>query len=213
MHFINNIYKFIKYYLLCRVIHRVPPGPLILYLELTRNCNLRCQFCDMWKIKYRNPEDLSKELSLSEIINLVDEAKRMGTILIHLAGGEVLLRPDIVEIVRQINKRGLASSLTTNGTLLSEKMIKDLIAAGLKHIIVSLDSSFPEIHDEIRGVRGTFEKVVQSIKDIKTISDNMKISINTLITKKNFKYHYCLYNFEFKKIQLLLMNFISLFRK
>lgn len=165
-----------------------PPAPLFVYLELTKDCNLRCRFCDIWKVKYRNPQYLSGELSLGEIVNLVDELKRMGTILIHLFGGEALLRPDIIEIVREINKRGLAVSLTTNGTLLSEGMVKNLIDAGLKHIAISLDSSFAEIHDKMRGVSGTFEKVIQSIANIKRISDKMKITIHALITKNNFKY-------------------------
>lgn len=182
---LNNGYKFIRHYL-CRLIHKTPPGPLFLYLELTKRCNLKCQFCDMWRIKYHDPKNLSRELSLSEIISLIDEAKGMGTILINLGGGEPLLRPDIVEIVKEIKKRDFALSLTTNATLLSKKMIENLIKVGLKHIVISLDSSFPEIHDEMRGVNGTFKKVIQSIKDIRTISNKTKISVNTLITKKNF---------------------------
>lgn len=182
-----NIYKFIKYYFY-KITFRVPPAPLFLYLELTKNCNLKCKFCDYWKIKKDESKHTAEELSTSEIINLIEEVKRMGTLLVYLTGGEPLLRPDIAEIVREIKKRGLAVCLTTNATLFSEKIIMDLIKAGLRQIFISLDSPFPEVHDEIRGVNGTFEKVIQSIKTIKSIYNKMDISINTVITKKNFKH-------------------------
>ena len=185
---VSHIYKFIEYYLLCRIAHKTPSGPLFIYLELTKDCNLRCQFCDLWRIKDHDSTAMSNDLSLSEIINFIDEAKKMGTVLIYLVGGEPLLRPDIIEIVREINKRGLAFSLVTNATLLSKEIIKNLAHEGLRHIVISIDSSFPEIHDELRGVRGTFEKVAQSIGNIKMVSDKIKISINTVITKTNFRY-------------------------
>lgn len=120
-------------------------GRAITYMRIsvTDRCNLRCVYC--------LPEDgvkwLSEEETLSpdEIVQVVKTVARMGVNKIRLTGGEPLVRPEILEIIRQIAEVKEINDLclTTNGMLL-EKLAEPLAKAGLHRVNISLDTLDPE---------------------------------------------------------------------
>ncbi|NPV28125.1 MAG: radical SAM protein [Firmicutes bacterium] len=68
--------------------------PLVVTVELTNQCNLRCRHC------YASAgEKLYNELSLAEVKELLGELSRLGTMEVEFSGGEPLLRPDLFEII------------------------------------------------------------------------------------------------------------------
>ncbi|MCP9773284.1 radical SAM protein [Synechococcus sp. Tobar12-5m-g] len=121
-----------------------PPG--VLRLSLTARCNLACPYC------CPDSEDPPELLTLAERVQLVGVATELGFRLLRLTGGEPLLHQGLEELVAALEPlRGGQSSpglpglreiaLTTNGVLLSAERARDLRAAGLDRITVSLDGT------------------------------------------------------------------------
>jgi len=123
-----------------------------------------------WSKDYLDDEQLIKSIKdlndLYEVNNIV------------LTGGEPLLRKNLDNIIKICKKMGLKTTLTTNGSLLDINMIDRFLESGLDIISLSLDSLDPNKHDEIRGVKGAFNKAMGLID---VLSKNKKIHL-TLIT-------------------------------
>ncbi len=118
-----------------------PFGRAITYLRisLTDRCNLRCVYCMpkdglQWQAR-------ADQLSTQEIVQVVETAAQGGVKRVRLTGGEPLVHPHIVEIVRRIASiNGIEEvSLTTNAMSL-ERLAQPLADAGLKRVNISLDT-------------------------------------------------------------------------
>lgn len=125
-----------------------------LRISLIDRCNFRCQYCmpEGAELDYILRQEL---LSHQELLTLLKEVFiPVGFTRFRLTGGEPLLRPGVVELVREIaflpETKDL--SMTTNGFLLAP-MAQDLYDAGLRRINISLDSLDPETFDRIIGNR------------------------------------------------------------
>ena len=110
-----------------------------LRISLTDKCNLRCSYCMPEEFNQWIPSN--EHLTTAELVEAIGIAVETGITEIRLTGGEPLLRPDIVEIVKQINElpKPPAISMTTNGIALA-KIAPALVEAGLERINVSLDT-------------------------------------------------------------------------
>ena len=115
-----------------------------LRISLTSRCNLSCIYCHAEGEK--NPD---AEMSAEEIIEIMNVAAKFGIRSIKFTGGEPLLRPDILDIIRAVPP-GIESSVTTNGILLGN-MAEPLKRAGLCRVNVSLDSLNPDTYKRITG--------------------------------------------------------------
>ena len=114
-----------------------------LRVSLTERCNLRCLYC--------MPEkgiDLTKDsklLKTDEVIRLVNIFSKAGVKKVRLTGGEPTVRPDIIDICKEIksNKNITNLAMTTNGLVLN-RMLPKLQEAGLDSLNISLDTLVPE---------------------------------------------------------------------
>ena len=111
-----------------------------LRISLTDKCNFRCFYC------YGSAPEIERTAKLSlmsstEIVDLIKVFGSLGVNKVRLTGGEPLLNPSVVDIVRNISEiPGIKQiGLTTNGFLVKEKL-SELIKAGLNRLNVSLDS-------------------------------------------------------------------------
>ncbi|MCW8087740.1 radical SAM protein [Sabulicella glaciei] len=108
----------------------IQPRPRRITVAVTANCNLRCTGC-----RYGRDFMPGHQLSLNEVRNLLDDAKAGGVELVRLYGGEPLLHKQLPEMVQHSVGLGLATYVTTNGTLLRQK-IDALFEAGLRNITI-----------------------------------------------------------------------------
>ena len=110
--------------------------PMQCSLYVTDRCNLDCSYCTEYDNSVPHPplEDLKMWLR---------KIRELGTMRIALVGGEPLLHPDIVELVRYCRELGFATSLTTNGFLLTRAKLKALEEAGLQVMQISVDRMTP----------------------------------------------------------------------
>ena len=115
-----------------------------LRVSLTPKCNLSCIYC------HREGEnDPKAPLSAAEIAEVLRVAAGFGIRSVKFTGGEPMLRPDLIEIIRSVPD-GMESSITTNGTLLAG-LAADIKQAGLRRVNVSIDSLNPETYKKITG--------------------------------------------------------------
>ncbi|MBM0740344.1 GTP 3',8-cyclase MoaA [Phormidium sp. CLA17] len=126
-----------------------------LRISLVDRCNFRCQYCmpEGADLSYVLQQDL---ITQDELLVLLQEIFiPIGFTRFRLTGGEPLIRPDVVEIVRAIANLPETQdlSMTTNAFYL-EKLAQSLYEAGLRRINISLDSLKPEVFDQIIGNRG-----------------------------------------------------------
>jgi len=156
--------------------------PQVITVGVTNSCQCRCVHCssNVPKLKQSLKE---KEMTTWQIKDLIDQTVMIGIPRITFFGGEPLLRKDIFELIRYANSKGLITRINTNGLALSEKVVLKLKNAGLTHCDVSIDDSSPEIHDELRGVPGLFEKVIKGIELLK--KHKMLCQIVTYAGKRN----------------------------
>lgn len=109
-----------------------------LRVAVTDKCNLRCRYCIPTAI---HPGPARQPLHLAQLERVARNAAALGITRIRLTGGEPLVRPDIVDLVRAIARTpGIEEvCLSTNGTMLAG-YAGALAKAGLSRVNVSLDS-------------------------------------------------------------------------
>ena len=111
--------------------------PIACHLYVTDRCNLDCHYCTEFDNSAPHPD-------LDDLKRWITKIRELGCIRIGLQGGEPLLHPDIVEIVRHCaQENGLVTSMSTNGFPLTEELIQQLEDAGLRSIHVSVDRMTP----------------------------------------------------------------------
>src|SRR3954470_10523618 len=110
--------------------------PLQCSLYVTDQCNLDCAYCTEYDNSRPHP-------SIDDLKKWVRKIRELGTMRIALVGGEPLTHPDIVELVRYCRELGFATSLTTNGFLLTREKVRALEEAGLQSMQISVDRMTP----------------------------------------------------------------------
>jgi MoaA/NifB/PqqE/SkfB family radical SAM enzyme len=155
-----------------------PTGPFLAELDVTYRCNARCQMCERWKDQRRD------ELTLDEYDDLAETFSRMGVYLVSLAGGEPLLRQDILSIIDAFARRGMKVNVCTNGLSL-EKEAGNLCRSGVSFVTVSLDGSRESTHDQIRGIPGAYSNILKGISTLLDFPPQRRPGIRVRMTISN----------------------------
>ena len=148
----------------------------IVFIELTRQCNLTCKHClnDSGK---RIPNQLSTE----ELVNLIKDLAEAGVQDIRFTGGEPLLFEDVYKLISLASELGIYTSIGTNGTLITSDIANKLKNSGLKKAVVSIDGT-EEKHNSIRGV-GSYQKAIKGIENL--LSQGIKVRVNSVLMRSN----------------------------
>ena len=151
-----------------------------LRISVTDRCNLRCIYCmPPDGVAWRPHEEI---LRYEEIETVVWAATDLGISKIRLTGGEPLVRPGIVELVRMLALVPGVDDLamTTNGVLLA-RYSAALADAGLRRVNVSLDTLRPERFQRITR-RGQLADVLTGIEAARQAGLE-PIKINTVVIR------------------------------
>lgn len=153
-----------------------------LRVSVTDRCNLRCVYCmpeEGVKLIPRN-----EILSFEEIFDVVAVAVDLGITRVRLTGGEPLVRRDVVELVRMLNRiRGIEDfAMSTNGTLL-DKWARPLKEAGLHRLNISLDTLDPGKYSELTRF-GDLRRVLAGISAAKT-AEFSRIKLNCVVERSS----------------------------
>jgi cyclic pyranopterin phosphate synthase len=151
-----------------------------LRVSLTDRCNLRCTYCMPADFSDWIPGD--HLLTTDELMLVLDVATSMGIDGVRLTGGEPLLRPDIVDVVKRIYALPNAPSisLTTNALRLTE-LAQPLADAGLQRVNVSLDTLD---RDRFKALthRDRFDDVIAGIEAAKA-AGLLPVKVNSVLMR------------------------------
>lgn len=148
-------------------------------------CMLRCKMCYIWNIR----EDKNAETTMEQkkhfvksLRGIVDEGFEF-----HLSGGEPLMTEGVLDLVNFIADEGYKTNLVTNGFFIDESMAKNIVESKLNTLTLSLDGITSETHDIIRGVAGSYEKIMKAVDYLDKFHKDTKpkISILTIIMEHN----------------------------
>lgn len=184
-------------------------------LKITNECNLYCSMCGYARNRVETPTFLD-EMDVDDWKRVIDELADIGVTYISILGGEPLLYPGLLEVMEYIGHRGIHSGITTNGVYL-KCYAAQLVKVGLQRLNVSLDC-FPEAHDQIRGVEGTFAAAMEGIREVHHLcgeGEGPEIIINVVVSEKNQHLleaylHYLEQMSEVDRIFLMLGTFTTL---
>ena len=148
---------------------------------LTYRCNCKCSHCSAAHLR----DGERAPLSLEVIRRTLAECRQLGALNINLTGGEVLMRPDLDDLVRAAGPRRAVVSLATNGILLDRDHARRLKRLGVRIVTISLDSADPDAHDRSRGHEGCFRKVLEAVDHAKEAG--LEVFLCTILTPENLQ--------------------------
>jgi MoaA/NifB/PqqE/SkfB family radical SAM enzyme len=152
--------------------------PWAISIEITHNCTANCGHCDKGELI---PGE--KQATAEEYRKIAD---RLKPLVVQVSGGEPLMRPDVLHIVRTLKNPGRIPYLVlaTNASLLDEAKYEELKQAGLDELSVSLD--FPDSrHDENRQIPGLFSHLDSLIPKL-AARGRRDITMITAVTSRNY---------------------------
>lgn len=151
--------------------------PIAVELQVMTKCNLRCKHCCQNNYDILMPFD-----KIKKILKILNDKNIFE---ISLVGGEILLHPNFLEIIKLCNKYNFATTIVTNATLFNPRLIKRLKKFNRTSFLVSLEG-VGKMNDGIRGPK-VFKKVDKAIKLLK--KNNIHVEISTTINSENIKFY------------------------
>lgn len=114
-----------------------PSHPVLAQIVPIRRCNLACTYCNEY-------DKDSAPVPTAEMLRRIDKLGELGTSIITFSGGEPTLHPDLDTLIRRVRDTGAIATLITNGYFLVPDRIKNLNAAGLDYLQISIDNVQPD---------------------------------------------------------------------
>jgi len=151
--------------------------PVVVW-NVTRQCNLKCVHC------YAHAKNTSfdNELSTEQGKQLIDDLADFGSPVMLFSGGEPLVRKDLPQLAAYAVEKGMRAVISTNGTLITPEMARNLKEIGLSYVGISLDG-MEEINDRFRGVNGAFRSALEGIKNSQAAG--IKVGLRFTVNKFN----------------------------
>jgi len=155
-------------------------SPFTLAWEITRACALVCLHCRAEAQPRRDPRELTTE----EALRLIDQIRELGDPILVITGGDPLMRRDVYDLLAYAVEKGLRTSLTPTATaLVTPRSLARVRDTGVRRIAISLDGPTAEVHDHFRGFRGSFQRTMRIMRDVREAG--LALQINTTVTRHN----------------------------
>jgi radical SAM protein with 4Fe4S-binding SPASM domain len=168
----------------------------------TPRCNLRCLHCyygagepagepgigeggtgkAAWVSPAASVPPAGDELTTGQAEAFIDSLADFRVPVLLVSGGEPLLRPDILGLIRRAAGRGMRVTLSTNGTLIDRETARALKEAGVSYVGVSLDG-LEEAHDRFRGRPGAFRAALEGIRNCRAVGQ--RVGLRFTLTRHN----------------------------
>ncbi len=137
--------------------------PLNGTLELTRRCPLECTHCYN-NLPVGDRSAIAGELSYAELCRVMEEMAEAGTLWLLLTGGEILARPDFLEIYTYAKKKGFLITLFTNGTMITAEIADHWARYRPFAIEITLYGHTRETYERLTRVPGSFDRCRRGIE-------------------------------------------------
>ena len=153
--------------------------PVVVW-NVTQRCNLKCVHC----YAHAKNKAMDNELTTEQGKQLIDDLAGFGSPVMLFSGGEPLVRKDLPQLAAYAVEKGMRAVISTNGTLITPEMARNLKEIGLSYVGISLDG-MEEINDRFRGVSGAFRSALEGIKNSQDAG--IKVGLRFTINKFNVK--------------------------
>jgi len=154
---------------------KIVVGPTMAVLLVTYRCNSHCIMCDLPK---RDLLEKEKEFTTKDWKKVIDQLVEIKTAGIGFTGGEPLVRPDCIELMKYAKDKGISVTLNTNAGLLTKEKINQVLGNNIDNINISLDSAQTAVYDKIRGI--PFIRIIENAKNL--INERNRQKSKTKIT-------------------------------
>ena len=143
------------------------PGQVV--WELTLKCNLKCIHCGSSAGKAR-----TNELTIKEALKLCKDLAEIDSKEVCFMGGEPFLRKEWYQLGKEVTDLGMKLLVISNGFKIDNDIISKLVKLQPYGVSVSLDGATAKTHDHIRGVNGSFKKVMD--KTCETVRESVYLN-------------------------------------
>jgi radical SAM protein with 4Fe4S-binding SPASM domain len=145
--------------------------PVVVW-NCTRRCNLRCVHCYAGSDAGCAPDELTGD----EARRMIDDLAAFKVPALLISGGEPLLRPDVMGLARYARDQSIRPTLSTNGTLITADVARDIQRAGFTYVGISLDG-IGEVNDRFRGIVGAFDQAVSGFRRLREIGQRVGLRL------------------------------------
>jgi len=132
-------------------------GPGYLQFAITNLCNAKCDFCGFAVDRFDPGQ--RRSVTLQEARDVIDISARNHIGYLLFVGGEPLIHRDLRAMVRHAAERGIHPMICTNGSLWTDRSVRDLARDGLCSVIISIDTHDVAGHEKHRGLPDVCRKI------------------------------------------------------
>ena len=151
--------------------------PVVVW-NVTQRCNLKCVHC----YAHAKNTSFNNEMTTEQGKQLIGDLADFGSPVMLFSGGEPLVRKDLPQLAAYAVEKGMRAVISTNGTLITPEMARNLKEIGLSYVGISLDG-MEKINDRFRGVSGAFKSALEGIKNSQAAG--IKVGLRFTINKFN----------------------------
>lgn len=156
----------------------------VIYWYLSFRCNLACAHCSVHSSPW---VDTSDDLTTEECMKAIDQMAELNIRTALLTGGEFLIRPDAVQILKALGEKGIGVSVESNGLHFPPgfaDLVQELQAKRLFLMTISLDGGTRETHERLRGPR-SFDRTVSGLRFLK--AEGIRFVIQCVLNGANIE--------------------------
>ena len=150
-------------------------GPGQCIFAITNACNANCAFCCFARDKL--PRDRWAFVDPDGAKAAIDVLHRNFIRYLIVTGGEPLLHPQLDEIVAHAQKSGISVFVVTNGSRLGKRRCRELAAAGVTNVIVSIDAQTAQAHESNRQLPRVCERIRAANEIFRSVNVNVTASV------------------------------------
>ena len=154
-------------------------APVVVW-NCTSRCNLSCIHC----YASAGEKELEAEIDTASGKGFIKDLAAFGVPVILFSGGEPVVRKDLMELAGFAVESGLRVALSSNGTLITEDIARELNRIGFAEVGISLDGT-ETINDRFRGRQGAYQAALEGIRSC--IKQGLRVSLRFTITRFNYQ--------------------------
>lgn len=144
-------------------------------VAVTNRCNARCGFCSI-PLQPHNGGTLPDQLEQS-----IDQLYHLGVRYIQFTGGEPLLYPYLMRIIKYASELGMLMTVVTNGSLLDEKRVRALVVSRVQGVSISVDHPDRTVLEQNRGIPRLTDRIVRGVRHLR--DNGLPAQASTTISK------------------------------
>jgi len=157
---------------------------LSMEIEFSLHCNFHCQYCYIpEKFNFEN------ELSYEELCEAIIQAKNLGVKKIIVLGGEPMLYPQALKMLKFIRAENLDVEMFTNGFGITPDAAKQLFDLGIL-VVLKMNSRKEEVQDALAGKKGAYKVIQDAFNNLRRSGFPTKtkhLGVSTVICQQNFE--------------------------